>query len=127
MARQLVALDLDVAILEKPVRALSKGTMQKLGLAACLLAGPSLLVLDEPMSGLDPKARASVRAELGRFHSAGGTLLFTTHGLADIDQLCDRMLLLHAGSVRFHGSPRELVETTGTTDLDAAFLKSIES
>ena len=58
------ALDLDLAALAKPVRSYSKGMTQKLGLAACLLSGKELQILDEPASGLDPKARALLKAEL---------------------------------------------------------------
>jgi len=77
----LEALELDVAALDKPARAYSKGMTQKLGLAACLLADKDLLILDEPTSGLDPKARALLKRELRRQHESGKTVLMTTqHG-----------------------------------------------
>ena len=65
------ALDLDAAALDKPVRSFSKGMTQKLGLAACLLAEPELLILDEPMSGLDPLARARVKQLLRQMREQG--------------------------------------------------------
>src|SRR5260221_287703 len=82
-------LDLERAVLDRPVRALSKGMTQKLGLAACLLSGRSLYVLDEPLSGLDPKARARVKTLLHQLKSDGKTLLLTSHSLADIEEICD--------------------------------------
>jgi len=70
------ALDLELATLDRPVRAYSKGMTQKLGLAACLLAEPDLLILDEPMSGLDPLAAARVKKLLRQLRESGRTLFF---------------------------------------------------
>src|SRR3989475_10036849 len=92
------ALDLDVAALDKPVRAYSKGMTQKLGLAACFLSQRDLYVLDEPMSGLDPKARACAKELILKLISEGRTLLFTSHSLADIEEVCDDMTVLHRGT-----------------------------
>src|SRR3990172_2712587 len=75
--RAFVALDLEPAALDRPARAYSKGMMQKLGLAAGLLSGKDLYVLDEPTGGLDPKARALLKAELKALHGAGHTVFFT--------------------------------------------------
>ena len=71
---------------------------QKLGLAACLISGKSLQVLDEPTSGLDPKARALLKLELKRLREAGRTIFFTSHALADVQELSDRMAVLQNGS-----------------------------
>lgn len=118
-------LDLAPAALTKPVRAYSKGMTQKLGLAACLASGKPLQVLDEPLSGLDPKARALLKRELVARRDAGGTLFFTSHALADVQEICDRMAVLHAGRLRFAGSPAELVSRYGAADLEGAFLACI--
>ncbi len=83
---------------------------QKLGLAACLLSGKDLYVLDEPTGGLDPKARALLKGELTALHRAGRTVFFTSHALADVAELCDHMAVLHAGRLRFAGTPGELDE-----------------
>ncbi|HEY6241654.1 MAG TPA: ABC transporter ATP-binding protein, partial [Burkholderiales bacterium] len=98
------ALDLDVAALEKPVRAYSKGMTQKLGLAACFLSDRDLYVMDEPMSGLDPKARARAKDLMLKFMSEGRTLLFTSHSLADIEEVCDDMTVLHQGTLAYTGA-----------------------
>jgi ABC-2 type transport system ATP-binding protein len=119
------ALDLDPSALAKPVRSYSKGMTQKLGLAACFLAQRDLYVLDEPMSGLDPKARACVKALLAKLRAAGRTLFFTSHALADIEQICDRMVILHQGVPYFAGAPRALCEHYGESSMEQAFLRCV--
>lgn len=119
-------LDLDAAALERPVRNYSKGMTQKLGLAATLLAGRDLLILDEPMSGLDPKARALVKDRLFELKREGCTLFFTSHALADIDEICDQVAILHDGHIAYHGAPSGLLENTGASTLERAFLRTIQ-
>jgi ABC-2 type transport system ATP-binding protein len=118
-------LDLASDALTKPVRTYSKGMTQKLGLAACLLSGKRLQVLDEPTSGLDPKARALLKRELARLRDAGHTIFFTSHALADVDEICDRMALLHGGELRFSGPPAELIARYSGASLEDAFLACI--
>ena len=124
-ARILAGLDLAPAALDRPARTYSKGMTQKLGLAACLLSGKELLVLDEPMSGLDPKARALFKRQLRELRAAGRTVLITSHALADVEELCDRMAILHQGQLRFAGTPDELRQAFGARDLEEAFLACI--
>ncbi|MES2316467.1 MAG: ABC transporter ATP-binding protein [Pseudomonadota bacterium] len=121
----LAALDLEPAALDKTVRSYSKGMSQKLGLAACLLAGKDLYVLDEPMSGLDPKARALLKAQLVQLHERGSTLFFSSHALADVDEICDRMAILHGGQLRFVGSPAECRAQFGAATLEQAYMACI--
>lgn len=118
-------LDLDRAALKAPVRQHSKGMSQKLGLAACLLSGKPTLVLDEPMSGLDPKARALLKARLVDARASGATILFSSHALADIEELCDRMAILHDGRLRFVGTPAACRALYGAPSLERAFLLCI--
>lgn len=125
-AAAVAALDLDPAALARPVRGYSKGMTQKLGLAACLLSGSEVYVLDEPMSGLDPKARALAKAQFRALLEAGRTLFFTSHVLADIEEMCDRMAILHDGILRFLGTPAELAARHPGKGLEAAFLQEIE-
>ena len=121
------ALDLDAAALDKPVRSYSKGMTQKLGLAACLLAEPDLLILDEPMSGLDPLARARVKLLLRQLREQGRTLFFTSHALSDVEEICESMVVLHQGSLYFSGSPQELMRRHASGSIEQAFLQCIES
>jgi ABC-2 type transport system ATP-binding protein len=119
------ALELDVAALERPAREYSKGMLQKLGLVACLLANRPLLLLDEPMSGLDPQAHALIRERLRALRASGTTLFFSTHALRDVAELCERVVVLHAGRVRFDGTVRELALLHPAQDLERAFLSLI--
>ena len=119
------ALDLDRSALSRSARLYSKGMTQKLGLAACLLSGKELYVLDEPAGGLDPKARALFKNELRSLRNNGRTVFFTSHSLAEVAELCDRMVLLHGGRLRFAGTPAELNQRHGGPDLERAFLNCI--
>lgn len=123
--RVLNGLDLELTALTRSARGYSKGMTQKLGLAACLLAAKPLLVLDEPMSGLDPKARALLKRQLQLLRPSGTTMLFTSHALADIDELCDRMAILHDGTIRFAGTPQQCRDSSGATNLEDAFMRII--
>jgi ABC-2 type transport system ATP-binding protein len=120
-------LDLDPSALSKSVRDYSKGMAQKLGLAACFLSGKSLFVLDEPMSGLDPKARLLVKRHLRACRSEGRTIFISTHMLSDVEELCDRMGILHAGKLRFVGSPLECRDAYAAETLEEAYLSCISS
>ena len=121
----LAALDLDPAALKRAVRSYSKGMTQKLGLAACLLARKPLYVLDEPMSGLDPKAHALLKDQLRRLREMGSTVFLTSHALADVNELCDRLAILHDGGIRFCGTPAECRARYDATTLEQAFLTCI--
>jgi len=120
-------LDLSETALKKPVRVYSKGMAQKLGLAACFLSKKSLLILDEPMNSLDPKARAHVKQHLLNLKAENTSLFFTTHILSDVEVLCDRMAILHEGHLKFVGSPAECCAQFSTQDLEQAFLRCIMS
>lgn len=121
----LAAVDLEAAALARPVRQLSKGMAQKLGLLACLQSDKPLIVLDEPMSGLDPKARAAVKDRLKELRDGGRTLFFSTHLLHDAEVLCDRLAILHGGRVAFVGSPTQCCRTFAAPDLEVAYLRCI--
>ncbi len=125
--RMLQALDLDTRALLVPVRSYSKGMTQKLGLAACFLANKELYVLDEPTSGLDPKARALFKAYLRELKGRDCTVFFTSHALADVAEICDRIALLHAGRVVYTGDPTDLCAQYGGADLEHAFLRCLET
>lgn len=119
-------LDLPGGVLDRPARTLSKGTNQKLGLAACFLSGCQLLVLDEPMSGLDPRARVRVKDLIRAAVAEGRTVLFTSHALADIEEICDHMAVLHAGRLAYSGSPAGLRGQFGGETLERSYLRCVE-
>lgn len=122
---QLEALELEPDVLDRPARQLSKGMTQKLGLAAAFLLERELTILDEPMSGLDPASRVAVKSVLTRLIAEGRTLLFTSHVLADVEELCSSIGVLHRGAVLYAGPPAGLCERTGEARLEHAFLRCI--
>jgi ABC-2 type transport system ATP-binding protein len=93
----------------RPVKQLSKGMLQRTGLAAALVADPELLVLDEPMSGLDPGGRKEVRDMILDERRQGRTIFFSTHILADVPALCDHMAILQKGQTVIAGRLDELL------------------
>ena len=121
----LQALDLDQSALSRPVRLYSKGMIQKLGLAACFLADKNLYVLDEPMSGLDPKARSLLKSRLQQLRTTGRTLFFSSHSLTDVEEICDRMAILHEGRISFVGSPADCRRTFHANTIEQAYLNCI--
>ena len=122
-----VELELDPQALERPVHQLSKGMTQKLGLAGCFLLERDLYILDEPMSGLDPAGRVAVKSVLARLHRDGRALFFTSHVLADVEELCSAIGVLDGGKLRFRGAPAELCRRFGEDNLERAFLRCIRS
>lgn len=124
-AQVLAQLDLDPDRLSLPVGSLSKGTAQKLGLAAVVLSERSLWLLDEPLSGLDPIARAGFLTLLAEHRAAGGSVLYATHVLSDVNQIADRLLLLHAGQVLFLGGVPGLLTRTGCSHTEAAYFQLV--
>jgi ABC-2 type transport system ATP-binding protein len=97
--------------IDRPVRALSKGMLQRTGLAAALVHEPELLILDEPMSGLDPVGRKEVRDLIVEEARAGRTVFFSSHILSDVELLCDRVCILRRGEVVAAGAIAELVHS----------------
>lgn len=119
-------LGLDPAALPRMVQTYSKGMRQKLGLIATVMTGCDLLILDEPMSGLDPRARVQVKTLLTRMKTQGRTIFMSSHILSDMDEICDRVAVLHQGTLRYIGSPADLRAQTGDVSLEKAFLSVIE-
>jgi ABC-2 type transport system ATP-binding protein len=94
---------------DRAVRALSKGMLQRVALAAALVHDPELLVLDEPMSGLDPVGRKEVRDLIVEEKRRGRTVFFSSHILTDVELLCDRVCILRRGEVVIAGALHELL------------------
>jgi ABC-2 type transport system ATP-binding protein len=94
---------------DRQVRRLSKGMLQRAGLAAALVSDPELLILDEPMSGLDPVGRKEVRDIIFAERDRGRTVFFSTHILSDVEAMCDRVAILREGKVVESGALRQLL------------------
>lgn len=95
---------------DRPARRLSKGMLQRTGLAAALVSDPELLILDEPMSGLDPVGRKEVKDLLIEERQGGRTIFFSTHILGDVETLCDRVVILRKGEMVVHGRLDDLLK-----------------
>ena len=119
-------LGLDPQALRRPIRDYTKSMAQKLGLLATLLTDRPLLLLDEPLSGLDPKARLRLKRQLGAYRARGRTIVMSAQILADHDGLCDRVAVLHQGRLGFVGSAAELQQRHGAATLETAFRAEIE-
>ncbi len=118
-------LDLDVKVLKEKVTKYSKGMVQKLGLLAVFLSEAELVILDEPMSGLDPKARIALKKELISYKNKGKTIFFSSHILSDMDEICDSIAVLHDKKIVYQGSPQGFKIKHGQDNLDKAFLREI--
>jgi ABC-2 type transport system ATP-binding protein len=93
----------------KPLRKFSKGMTQRLGICQALMNEPDLLILDEPMSGLDPMGRADVKQILREERGRGASVLMSSHVLAETETLCDRVAILHRGRVLEMGDVKGLL------------------
>ena len=90
---------------------LSKGMVQRLSVAQAMLGSPEVMVLDEPMIGLDPAGTAHLREVLRAYARGGGTILMSSHIMSEVEDLCSSVALIHSGRLLFRGTPREMVET----------------
>jgi ABC-2 type transport system ATP-binding protein len=99
---------LDPELKHKKIIHLSGGMKQKLKFAQALLHNPSFLVLDEPMSGLDPSSRFHVKKLIKELHQDGITIFFSSHILSDIENIATRIIIIHNGSIMKIGTPAEL-------------------
>ena len=108
------------AELDKPVRALSGGTRQRLNAAVAFMFRPKLLILDEPTAGLDPVASRILKTRILRARQAGVTVLLVSHVLSELEDLADDVIFLLDGSVEFQGCLRRLKEITGESRLEQA-------
>ncbi|MDR2392228.1 MAG: ABC transporter ATP-binding protein [Planctomycetota bacterium] len=103
----------------------SKGMRQRLGIAQAIVHRPPLVILDEPMSGLDPVGRRQVRQAILDLHAGGATIFFSSHILSDIEMICHRAALIDKGKLLASGTLEELLDTreleieVGGTGLDA--------
>jgi ABC-2 type transport system ATP-binding protein len=111
---------------KRPLRHYSKGMQQRANFALALLNDPDLLILDEPMSGLDPFGRADITNLIMELKREGKTILFCSHILEDVDRLVDSVLVLHKGHSLFHGQVKDLCKQQKVDDFVGAFLKTVQ-
>ena len=111
---------LDESAWDRQLRKFSKGMLQRVGLAQALVNDPELVVLDEPMSGLDPVGRRQVRDLIAGLRAGGVTVFFSSHIIADIEVLCDRVAILRAGRLAHIGrldDLRQRIDSAGHLEI----------
>jgi ABC-2 type transport system ATP-binding protein len=102
-------------VAHRPIGEFSKGMTRRIGLAQALINDPEFLVLDEPTSGLDPIGTRQVKDILLELRRRGKTILLSSHLLADVEDVCDRMIMLYGGKIRAQGTATELLADTEHT------------
>jgi len=111
--------------LDSRVGSYSKGMVQKLGLVSCFMLDRPLIILDEPLSGLDPRARYHFKELMREQRSSGRTVLYSTHMLADAEDLCDQFGILHDGEMKYQGTPADCMQRYQAESLEQAYMKCI--
>ncbi len=119
-------LDLDIKALSKKITKYSKGMGQKLGLISMFLSDADLLILDEPMSGLDPHVRIKLK-DLLKNHAKDShkTIFFSSHILSDIDEISNKIAVINTGKIIFNGKPSDFKLKYQSESLEKAFLEAI--
>lgn len=105
---------------DKPIGKLSGGTRQKVNAVAAMMFDVPVLVCDEPTAGLDPVASSRLKDWLVQARARGKTIILTSHHLADIEELADRIVFLLEGEIRFSGTSAEICAMTGQATLERA-------
>ena len=109
--------------LQRQTRGFSRGMRQKTALLRALSHDPDILLLDEPTGGLDVTSARRVRDLVRKLGDEGRTVIYSTHQLNEAQQVCDRIVIIHNGTLRADGSPSKLMEDTGTDSLEDAFVE----
>lgn len=105
-------------VLEKKLRSFSKGMLQRIGVAQALLRHPQMLILDEPMSGLDPDGRILIKEIILEEKKRGTTVFFSSHLLGDMEELCDNLVVIDSGKLVYSGG---LPEFSGDRGVERSF------
>jgi ABC-2 type transport system ATP-binding protein len=117
----------DVGLVEAAdvhLRKYSKGMLQRIGIAQALVNDPQLVLLDEPMTGLDPIGRVEVKRIIQSLHKRGKTVLFNSHILSDVHELCTRIAIMNEGRVQWCGDVSEAL-TESPKGLESFFMKVV--
>ena len=107
----------------RPVGEFSKGMTRRIGLAQAMINDPALLILDEPTSGLDPLGCREVKDLIHLLKKRGKTVIVTSHLLSDIEEVCDRVIILYGGKIRAQGTLNDLLTIEGTSRITTPQLK----
>ncbi|NNM88235.1 MAG: ABC transporter ATP-binding protein [Phycisphaerae bacterium] len=110
---------LDPAVRGRRIGTYSKGQTRRVALAQALLNNPDLVIMDEPTSGLDPVGMLEIKNMILRLKAAGKTVLLSSHQLADVEDVCDRLVILYRGRVELEGALNDLLEVKDVFQLEA--------
>lgn len=102
--------------LQRELKTYSKGMLQRIGFLATILHEPKIIILDEPLSGLDPIGRKELKDVIIEVHKSGKTVFFSSHIVSDIEEICDRVIFLKNGSLVYDGSVSSLIKNSGSQD-----------
>ncbi len=104
--------------LDRKIRGYSKGMLQRLGFISILLHDPKLLILDEPLSGLDPIGRKEIKDALEEVHRDGKSVFFSSHIVSDVEAICDRVIVMEQGSLIYQGDINSLIKQHQNLDFE---------
>jgi ABC-2 type transport system ATP-binding protein len=110
---------------DKPIRKFSKGMLQRLGIAQALINDPDVVFLDEPNSGLDPIGRRDIRNIIMSLKQQGKTIFLNSHLLPDVNELCDRIMVLHRGRCVAEANVHDIATSGNYRDLEEYFMAAI--
>ena len=108
--------------LPRHTKGFSRGMRQKTALLRALVHAPRILLLDEPTAGLDVTSARVVRDLVHQLGNSGGTVIYSTHQLAEAEQICNRIIIIHNGEVRADGTPTELMALMNASTLEDAYV-----
>jgi len=109
--------------IDRPAGQLSAGQKTRVALAKALINDPELLLLDEPTASLDPDTADWIRTRLETFRTRrNATILLASHNMAEVERLCDRVIIMKKGQIADQGTPDDLIRRYGRTDLEEVFL-----
>lgn len=110
-------------VLDEPMQNYSHGMRQKMMVAAALVHDPAVWILDEPLTGLDPKSAFALKTMMREHADAGNSVLFSTHVLEVAEKLCDKVIIINQGRTLFYGTLDELTARYPEMDLEKIFLE----
>ena len=107
--------------LKRELKTYSKGMLQRIGFLSTIIHHPKIIMLDEPLSGLDPIGRKELKDVIVEVHKSGKTVFFSTHIVPDIEEICDRVIFLKDGALAYDGSVSSLIKQAKNQDYELSF------
>jgi ABC-2 type transport system ATP-binding protein len=110
--------------LDRKLKSYSKGMLQRVGLMVCLITRPKLLILDEPLSGVDPVGRKEIKDIIVDFQKNGGTVFFSSHILADVEEICDQVVFMKHGTIQLNDKLGNILSRYQTNNFNITYQAS---